>query len=91
MQLRVQGRISMSYTEQDAVVAAVVAGDAEAAAAKLRDHVIVQDDRFYYPLPSASPAPSGAACPTNASAIANCSLVGWTVISDPGISPTQPP
>lgn len=47
MQLRVRGRMSRSFTEHDAVVAAIRAGDGEAAAAALRDHVIVQGDRFH--------------------------------------------
>ncbi len=47
MQLRVRGRLSRSFTEHDAVVAAIRAGDGEAAAAALRDHVIVQGDRFH--------------------------------------------
>lgn len=47
MQLRVRGRISMSYKEHDTVVAAIRSGDSEAAASTLRDHVILQGDRFY--------------------------------------------
>lgn len=47
MQLRVRGRMSRSFSEHDAVVAAIRGGDAEAAAMALRDHVIVQGDRFH--------------------------------------------
>lgn len=47
MQLRVRGRLGGSYREHDAVVAAIRAGDAEAAGRALRDHVIVQGDRFH--------------------------------------------
>ncbi|MDZ4310242.1 MAG: GntR family transcriptional regulator [Cypionkella sp.] len=47
MQLRVRNRMSRSYSEHDTIVAAIRAGDAEAAATALREHVIVQGDRFH--------------------------------------------
>ena len=47
MQLQVRHRIGRSFTEHDAIVAAIGNGDAEAAARALRDHVIVQGDRFH--------------------------------------------
>lgn len=47
MQLRVRGRLGGSFREHDAVVAAIQAGDADAAGRALRDHVIVQGDRFH--------------------------------------------
>lgn len=47
MQLRVRGRLGGSFHEHEAVVAAIQAGDAEAAGRALRDHVIVQGDRFH--------------------------------------------
>lgn len=47
MQLRVRGRLGGSFREHDAVVAAIQTGDAEAAGRALRDHVIVQGDRFH--------------------------------------------
>ncbi|SMO86509.1 transcriptional regulator, GntR family [Paracoccus laeviglucosivorans] len=47
MQLQVRNRMGRSYAEHDAVVMAISAGDADAAARALRDHVIVQGDRFH--------------------------------------------
>ena len=47
MQLRVRNRMSRSFNEHDQIVAAIRAGDPEAAATALRDHVIVQGDRFH--------------------------------------------
>lgn len=47
MQLKVRNRMARSFAEHDAVVARIRAGDAEAAASALRDHVIVQGDRFH--------------------------------------------
>jgi DNA-binding GntR family transcriptional regulator len=47
MQLRVRNRMSRSFNEHDIIVAAIRAGDADAAATALRDHVIVQGDRFH--------------------------------------------
>jgi len=47
MQLRVRNRMPRSFSEHDAIVAAIRAGDEEAAAAGLRAHVIVQGERFH--------------------------------------------
>lgn len=47
MQLQVRHRMGRSFAEHDAIVAAVTAGDGEAAARALYDHVIVQGDRFH--------------------------------------------
>jgi DNA-binding GntR family transcriptional regulator len=46
LQLRARDRIRSSFDQHDAVVRAIVAGDAEAAAAAMRDHVVVQGERF---------------------------------------------
>lgn len=46
LQLRVRNRMGASLAEHQAVVAALLAGDPEAAAAALRDHVVVQGERF---------------------------------------------
>ena len=47
MQLQVRNRMTRSFAEHDAIVAAIRGGDAEAAARALHDHVIVQGDRFH--------------------------------------------
>jgi DNA-binding GntR family transcriptional regulator len=46
LQLRVRNRMSTSFKEHEAIVGAIVAGDAEAAALALREHVVVQGERF---------------------------------------------
>jgi DNA-binding GntR family transcriptional regulator len=46
LQLRVRNRMSTSFAEHQAVVDALLAGDPEAAASALRDHVVVQGERF---------------------------------------------
>jgi DNA-binding GntR family transcriptional regulator len=46
LQLRVRDRMSVSYKEHHAVVNAITTGDADAAAAALREHVVVQGERF---------------------------------------------
>lgn len=45
-QLRLKGRISASYTEHDAIVQAIIDGDAEAASALMHRHVNIQGDAF---------------------------------------------
>ena len=35
-----------SFTEHDVIVRAIMAGDADAAASALREHVVVQGERF---------------------------------------------
>jgi DNA-binding GntR family transcriptional regulator len=47
MQLRVRNRMSRSLAEHDAVVAAIRAGNDQAAADAMRGHVVVQGDRFH--------------------------------------------
>ncbi len=47
MQLKVRNRMGRSFAEHDAVVALIRAGDGDGAARALRDHVIVQGDRFH--------------------------------------------
>jgi DNA-binding GntR family transcriptional regulator len=46
LQLRVRDRMSTSFSEHDEVVKAILAGDGDAAASALRDHVVVQGARF---------------------------------------------
>lgn len=47
MQLRVRNRMPRSFAEHDAVVQTIRAGDADAAAQAIYNHVIVQGDRFH--------------------------------------------
>jgi DNA-binding GntR family transcriptional regulator len=46
LQLRVRDRMNTSYSEHQAVVDAILAGNAELAAERLRGHVTVQGERF---------------------------------------------
>ncbi len=46
LQLRVQNRLRASFDEHEQIVKAILAGDEEAARARLRAHVVVQGDRF---------------------------------------------
>jgi DNA-binding GntR family transcriptional regulator len=46
LQLRVRNRLATSYDEHDAVVRAIVSGDGELAARLLREHVMIQGQRF---------------------------------------------
>jgi len=46
LQLRVRGRIGASFDEHDDVVRAILAGDGDKTAELLRNHVLVQGDRF---------------------------------------------
>lgn len=46
LQLRVRDRVSNSYGEHDAVVEALLAGNSEQAAERLRQHVLIQGERF---------------------------------------------
>jgi DNA-binding GntR family transcriptional regulator len=46
LQLRVRQRVPQSLAEHEAIVAAILTGDATQAAEALRSHVIVQGDRF---------------------------------------------
>ena len=47
MQLQLRNRMARSFAEHDAVVTAIRAGDPDAAAEAMRDHVVVQGDRFH--------------------------------------------
>ncbi|MGO2507353.1 FCD domain-containing protein [Cobetia crustatorum] len=46
LQLHVRHRMHSSYTEHEAIVAAIEAGDAAAAEQALKDHVHIQGKRF---------------------------------------------
>lgn len=46
LQLRVRNRMSNSYSEHGGIVEAILAGDGELAAERLRRHVTVQGERF---------------------------------------------
>ncbi|HWW73284.1 MAG TPA: GntR family transcriptional regulator [Duganella sp.] len=46
LQLRVRDRLANSYHEHDGVVQAIVSGDGDLAARLLRDHVMIQGQRF---------------------------------------------
>ncbi|MEJ8473234.1 GntR family transcriptional regulator [Roseibium algae] len=46
LQLRVPNRVSMSLTEHGNIVEAITSGDAVAAAEHLRQHVLIQGERF---------------------------------------------
>lgn len=46
LQLRVRNRMKVSFGEHTAIVKAILEGDADAARRLLRDHVVVQGDRF---------------------------------------------
>jgi DNA-binding GntR family transcriptional regulator len=47
MQLQVRNRMARSFAEHDSVVAAIRAGDGDAAAEAMRGHVVIQGDRFH--------------------------------------------
>lgn len=46
LQLRVKGRLAASFNEHQAIVDAIASGDGDQAAQALRDHVVVQGERF---------------------------------------------
>lgn len=46
LQLRVRNRMATSFKEHEAIVRSIMAGDADAAALALREHVVVQGERF---------------------------------------------
>jgi len=46
LQLRVRDRIANSYSEHDAIVAAILAGEGDKAAQLTREHVMIQGQRF---------------------------------------------
>ncbi|MES2571884.1 MAG: GntR family transcriptional regulator [Verrucomicrobiota bacterium] len=47
MQLRARGRMTQSLNEHTQILKALVEGDSKAAAAALRDHVVVQAEKFH--------------------------------------------
>lgn len=46
LQLRVRDRVPASFSEHQAIVEAILAGDAEATAQRMRSHIVVQGERF---------------------------------------------
>ena len=46
-QVQFRGRMMRSLQEHQRIVDLIVAGDAEAAAAEMRNHVVIQGDRFH--------------------------------------------
>ncbi|HWZ70247.1 MAG TPA: GntR family transcriptional regulator [Casimicrobiaceae bacterium] len=46
LQLRVRNRMSTSFSEHNGIVEALIAGDAETASERLRQHILVQGERF---------------------------------------------
>ncbi|MDD5298419.1 MAG: GntR family transcriptional regulator [Rhodocyclaceae bacterium] len=58
LQLRVRDRLKVSFSEHDAVVRAIVAGEGDRAAELLRSHVVVQGERFADLIASLSQLPS---------------------------------
>lgn len=46
LQLRMRNRLGNSFSEHEGIVAALIAADGELAAKRLRDHVIVQGERY---------------------------------------------
>jgi len=80
LQLRVRDRMPTSLREHEGVVQAILAGDAELTAQRLRDHVVVQGQRFADLVASladlASGARGGAAAAPAASATPPTSDVG---------------
>jgi DNA-binding GntR family transcriptional regulator len=46
LQLRVRDRLPTSFREHEGIVEAIIAGDADLAAQRMREHVVVQGQRF---------------------------------------------
>lgn len=46
LQLRARGRVAASFGEHEAIMAAIERGDADAAGRAMRDHVVIQGERF---------------------------------------------
>lgn len=46
LQLRVRNRMGISFKEHESIVQAIISGDASAAGMQLREHVVVQGERF---------------------------------------------
>ena len=49
IQLKVRNRMERSYSEHEAIISAIRSGDHAAAADAMRNHVLVQGDRFHEP------------------------------------------
>lgn len=56
-QLRLRGRMAQSMTEHEAILDALTRGDADAVAAALRAHVVVQGEKFHRLIASLAPRP----------------------------------
>lgn len=48
LQLRLRGRLRQSMSEHEGIVAALTGGEADAAAALMREHVAVQGEKFHH-------------------------------------------
>lgn len=46
LQLRLRDRVTTSYSEHDAVVQSIIAGDSDRTAELLRNHIMIQGERF---------------------------------------------
>jgi len=46
LQLRVRDRVSSSFAEHDGVVQAILAGNGDLTAERLRKHILIQGERF---------------------------------------------
>lgn len=46
LQLRVRNRVKVSYSEHQGIVDAILAGEADLAAERIRSHIVVQGERF---------------------------------------------
>ena len=66
LQLRIRNRVGTSFAEHQAIVDAIVAGDGDQAARLLREHVIVQGERYGDLVASISHMKSAAATPARA-------------------------
>jgi DNA-binding GntR family transcriptional regulator len=61
LQLRVRDRLANSLAEHDGVVQAILAGDGELTASRLRQHILIQGQRFADLIASMSQLKPGAA------------------------------
>jgi DNA-binding GntR family transcriptional regulator len=60
LQLRVRNRLPTSFAEHEGIVAALIAGDADLVAQRMREHIVVQGERFSDLLASIAGLRSGA-------------------------------
>lgn len=65
LQLRLSGRVAVSFAEHEAILQAILAGDGDGAEALLKDHILIQGERL-----NDFVATLGAAAPTGATASA---------------------